>query len=203
MGKRATGKRGSRLSTGALVPTPRIERCILEIRGERVILDADLARLYGVTTKRLNEQVKNEFHASWLYMAMAFALEDMNLKGFANWFYAQADEEREHAMKIANYIMDQGGQVTLTELPKPKTEYKSVEEIVKGALDHELKVTKQINEIAMMAEKESDLATRQFMAWFIDEQVEEVSSVTNLLEMVKMAQTPGQLLMLQGHLKRD
>ena len=152
---------------------------------------------------RLNEQVKNEFHASWLYMAMAFALEDMNLKGFANWFYAQADEEREHAMKIANYIMDQGGQVTLTELPKPKTEYKSVEEIVKGALDHELKVTKQINEIAMMAEKESDLATRQFMAWFIDEQVEEVSSVTNLLEMVKMAQTPGQLLMLQGHLKRD
>ena len=58
MSKRVTGKRGSRLSTGALVPTPRIERCILEIRGERVILDADLARLYGVTTKRLNEQVK-------------------------------------------------------------------------------------------------------------------------------------------------
>ena len=151
---------------------------------------------------RLNEQVKNEFYAKWAYLAMAFAFENMNLKGFANWFYAQAEEEQGHAMKIANYMMDQGAEVTLQSLPEPKTEYKSAEEIIQAALDHELKVTKQVHEIAKMAEDEGDLATRNFIDWKIEEQVEEVSSMTNLLEMVKMAQTPGQLLMLQGHLKR-
>ena len=153
--------------------------------------------------KRLNEQVNNEFYAKWAYLAMAFAFENMNLKGFAKWFYAQAEEEQGHAMKIANYIMDQGGEVTLKVLPEPKTVYKSAEEIVKAGLDHELKVTKQVHEIAKMAETEGDLATRNFIAWKIEEQVEEVSSMTDLLEMVKMAQTPGQLLMLQAHLKRE
>ena len=153
--------------------------------------------------KRLNEQVNNEFYAKWAYLAMAFAFENMNLKGFANWFYAQAEEEQGHAMKIANYILDQGGEVKLSTLPEPKSVYKSAEEIVKAALDHELKVTKQVHEIAKMAETEGDLATRNFIAWKIAEQVEEVSTATNLLEMVRMAQTPGQLLMLQGHLKRD
>jgi len=151
---------------------------------------------------RLNEQVNNEFFASWAYMAMAYSFEDMNLKGFAGWFVKQADEERSHAMKIAEYLMDQGAPVKLAELPAPKVDYKKADEIVKEAVDHELRVTKQIHEIAKLAEKEGDLATRQFIGWFIDEQVEEVSTVTNLLEMVKMAQTPGQLLMLQNQLSR-
>ena len=153
--------------------------------------------------KRLNEQVNHEFYAKWAYLAMAFSFENMNLKGFADWFYKQAEEEQGHAMKIANYILDQGGEVKLSTLPEPKTVYKSAEEIIQAALDHELKVTNQVHEIAKMAEDEGDLATRNFISWKIGEQVEEVSSMTHLLEMVKMAQTPGQLLMLQGHLKRE
>ncbi len=152
---------------------------------------------------RLNEQVKHEFHSYWIYLAMAFSFEEMNLKGFAGWFKAQAAEEQSHAMKFADYLLDQGAEVKLTELPQPKTEYKSAEEIVSAALEHEKKITGLINEIAELAESEKDHATREFINWFIKEQVEEVATATDLLAMVKMAQTPGQLLMLQGHLKRD
>jgi len=153
--------------------------------------------------KRLNEQVRNEYFAKWSYLAMALAFEDMSLKGFAGWFYGQASEEEGHAKKIGKYMLDQGASVKLMALPEPKTDYKSAEEIIQAALNHELMVTEQVHEIARMAEEEGDLATRNFINWKIEEQVEEVSSMTELLEMVKMAQTPGQLLMLQGHLKRD
>ncbi|MDD3731562.1 MAG: ferritin [candidate division Zixibacteria bacterium] len=152
---------------------------------------------------RLNEQVNNEFYAKWAYLAMAFSFESMNLKGFADWFFKQAEEEQGHAMKIANYILDQGGEVKLSNLPQPKTEYNSAEEIIQAGLEHELKVTRQVHEIAKMAEDEGDLATRNFISWKIEEQVEEVASMTHLLEIVKMAQTPGRLLMLQNQLKRD
>jgi ferritin len=152
---------------------------------------------------RINEQIKHEFNSYWIYLAMAFSFESMNLKGFGGWFKAQAAEEQGHAMKFAGYLLDQGAQVKLTDLAQPKSDYKSAEEIVAGALEHEKKITRLINEIAELAESEKDHATREFINWFIKEQVEEVSTVSDLLNMVKMAQTPGQLLMLQGQLKRD
>ena len=152
---------------------------------------------------RLNEQVNNEFYSSWIYMAMAYSFEEMNLKGFAKWFFAQAEEEKSHAMKIAGYIVDQGGTVKLKQLSEPQGDYEYAEAIVKATLEHEKKVTKQIDEIAALAESENDRATREFMNWFIKEQVEEVSTATDLLNMVQMAQSPGQLLMLQSHLSRD
>ena len=151
---------------------------------------------------RLNDQVNNEFFAFWAYQAMAYSFETMGFKGFAGWFYGQAKEEMGHAQKIAKYILDQGGEVTLKALPEPKTDYKTVEEIINAALEHELKVTRDINEIADLAAKENDHATRQFNDWFVQEQVEEVSSVTELLDVVKMAQTPGQLLMIERGLTR-
>ncbi|RME28861.1 MAG: ferritin [Candidatus Zixiibacteriota bacterium] len=149
---------------------------------------------------RLNEQVKNEFYSFYLYLAMAYAFEKMNLPIFAKWFFLQADEEREHAMKMAQYILDQGGEVKLAGLPDPKTDYKSAQEIVSDALEHEQLVTRQVGEIADLAIKENDHATRQFIDWFVAEQVEEVKSASELLELVKMADTPGRLLMLEGRL---
>jgi ferritin len=152
--------------------------------------------------KRLNDQVNNEFFAFWTYQAMAYAFEDMGFKGFAGWFHAQAQEEMGHAQKIAKYLIDQGAGVKLSTLAAPKATYKSVAEIVQGALDHELKVTKDINEIAAMAIKENDHATRQFNDWFVAEQVEEVATITEILDLVKKAQTPGQLLMIERGLSR-
>lgn len=153
--------------------------------------------------QRLNEQVKNEYFAFWSYQAMAYALETMGHKGFAGWFTAQAKEEMGHATKIAGYLLDQGCEVKLQALPAPKTEYKSVQEVVEAALQHELNVTKQVHEIYAMAESEKDYATRKFIDWKVEEQVEEVSSMTNLLDMVKMCETKGQLFMLESRLSRE
>ena len=147
---------------------------------------------------KLNEQVKNEFHSEWLYLAMTFSFESMNLPVFAQWFYLQAEEEHEHAMKIAKYLLDQGANVTLQALPEPKASYKSAEEISLAAVDHEKLVTKQIHQLVALAKAEKDTATEVFLNWFVDEQVEEVASVTQLYEMVKLAKTPGQIMMLEG-----
>ena len=152
---------------------------------------------------QLNEQVKNEFFAQWAYLDMAFAFENMGLKIFAKWFFRQADEEKEHAMKIAQYLLDQGAEVLLKSLDKPKNKYSSAEEIVSAAVDHELGVTKNINDLVDLARAENDHATDNFLQWFVQEQVEEVASTTELLDMVKMASGPGQLFMLEGRLYHE
>jgi ferritin len=151
---------------------------------------------------KLNEQVKNEFYSEWLYLAMAFAFESMNLSVFAKWFYLQAKEEHEHAMKIAKYLLDQGAEVKLQALPEPKASYKSAEEICAATVDHEKLVTRQIHELFDLARAEKDAATQVFLNWFVEEQVEEVASLTHLYEMVKLAKTPGQIMMLEGPVYR-
>ncbi len=150
----------------------------------------------------LNEQVKNEFYSYWLYLAMAFQFELMNLKVFAQWFRLQAEEEREHAMKIAQYLLDQGAQVRLRALPEPKTSWESAEEICDDTVEHEKKVTKMIDDLVELAKAEKDNATHVFLHWFVEEQVEEVASVSELRDMVALAKTPGQILMLEGRIWR-
>lgn len=151
---------------------------------------------------KINTQIKNEFHSGWLYESMAYSLEEMNLPVFAKWFFMQAAEERKHATKLARYLVDQGARVVLTEIPAPKTDFKSVEEICKMAVDHEKKITKMISDLHDAAAKENDKPTMSMLTWFIDEQVEEVSTTTQLLEMVKLTKTPGQILMLEGRVAR-
>jgi ferritin len=152
---------------------------------------------------KLNQQVKEEFFSKWMYLAMAYSFYAMGLKGFAKWFEEQAAEEEAHAVKIAGYLVQQGAKVKLTALEAPMSEYASAQEIVQIAVDHEKKVTRLIYECVDLASKENDHATASFLSWFVDEQVEEVSSTTQLLDMVKLtADNKIQLLMLQGHLTR-
>lgn len=151
-------------------------------------------------TKALNGQVKNEFFSYWAYLAMAFALDDMGMKIFSKWFHQQALEEQEHAMKMCNYLLDQSAVVKLQSLEAPRSEYKSVEEVVQSALDHEILITKNINELVDIALAESDHPTNTFLQWFVAEQVEEVATVTELLDMVRMASGPGQLLILEDRI---
>jgi ferritin len=152
---------------------------------------------------KLNDQVKNEFESYWIYLAMAYSLESMNLKVFAAWFHQQAEEEKVHAMKFAKYLIDQGAEVVLESLPKPKSAYKSVKEICQGAVDHEIKITNDINNVMTLAKAEKDYATETFLDWFVNEQVEEVASTTELLNLVSLATRPEQLLMLESRIKRD
>ena len=149
---------------------------------------------------KLNEQVREEFNSYWIYLAMAYKLEEMNLKVFSKWFHKQADEEKEHAMKFAQYILDQGAEVKLAKLDAPKSDYGSVKDIVKTAVDHEVHITKCINKLVDAARSENDHATESFLGWFVDEQVEEVASTSDLMDMVNMAETPGQIFMLENRL---
>ncbi|MFQ3549143.1 MAG: ferritin [Armatimonadota bacterium] len=149
----------------------------------------------------LNDQINAEQYSSHLYLAMAAAFEKMNLKVFAQRFYMQAEEETTHAMKFFKYIVDQGGDVCLKQINAPEGKFDSVKDIITEARDHEIKVTKMINSLAELAEKEKDYATRSFLQWFIDEQVEEVASMEELLALVEMA-GPKQMLYLESRLYR-
>lgn len=149
----------------------------------------------------LNKQVGNELDASFSYLAMSFAFNDIGLKIFGQRYRAQADEERGHAMKITGYIQDVGGKVCLDEVTKPKADYDSALAMVEAALASEETVTKQINDLVALAEAEKDYATRSFLQWFVDEQVEEVSSMTELLQLVKMA-GEANLFLVEGRLAK-
>ena len=151
----------------------------------------------------LNQQVVNEYYAHVSYVAMSYAFESMSLKGYAAWFMAQAEEEQTHAQKIARYLLDQDVPITFGEIPAPRTDFATAADIVQSGLDHELAVTKQINAIAEQAAEEKDQASYHFIGWFVTEQVEEVATIGEMLATVKMADSPGQLLMLQETLKRE
>lgn len=136
---------------------------------------------------RLNEQITSELSASQKYLAMACVFESMGLKVLARRFRQQSDEERGHALKIVDYLLDVGARVTLQAVPQPKGDYPTALAALEAAVESELAVTRQIDELVALAEKESDYATRSFLQWFVDEQVEEVSTTTHLVQLAKMA----------------
>lgn len=136
---------------------------------------------------KLNEQITAEFSAAHCYLAMSTVFDAMGLKILGKKFRGQDDEERRHAMKIVAFIQEVGGTVTLDAIPRPRCDFKSAEAIVQAALESELSVTRMINDVVALAESEKDYATRSFLNWFVDEQVEEVASMTDLLDLVKLA----------------
>jgi ferritin len=148
----------------------------------------------------LNRHTTREYYSYWLYRQMAYRLDSMGLKIFAQWFSQQASEEVMHAEKFASYILDQGGEVHLEKLDKPEGDFSTVEKVCNAALEHEKKITAWINELVGVARSANDYATEQFLSWFVSEQVEEEATVTQLRDMVKMAESPGQLLMLEDRI---
>jgi ferritin len=152
--------------------------------------------------KALNDQVAAEYGSYYIYAAMSYKLETMNLPIFAKWFDLQANEEKEHAEKIAKYLLEQGAEVNLQALPAPKATWKTCLAICEEALKHEKYITQRIHDLKALAAKEKDYATDSFLNWFVDEQVEEVASTSELVEMVKLTKTPGQLLQLEGRVWR-
>ncbi|HSG42360.1 MAG TPA: ferritin [Anaerolineales bacterium] len=134
----------------------------------------------------MNEQINKELFSSYLYLSMAAYFEDKNLPGFANWMRLQADEEREHAMKFYDFILERGGQVQLKAIEAPKTDWGSNLEVVEEVAAHEAKVTASINELYELALKEKDYPAQIMLQWFITEQVEEESSAAQVLASLKM-----------------
>lgn len=135
----------------------------------------------------LNRQVVEEFTAQNQYIAIALYSDSETLPQLTRYFHHQADEEHMHAMKLLQYIADAGGQPIVPATREPKNQFASVEEAVELALNQELTVTEQINELVSLTARENDYLTREILQWFVTEQLEEVSSMTDLLNVVRRA----------------
>ena len=151
--------------------------------------------------KELNDQIAAEFAAAHAYLAMACAFDRMGLKILGKRFTGQYEEELEHGLKLLDYVQRVGGVVALEEVPKPEAKFASAEAIVRAALASELHITALINALVTLADSEKDYATRSFLKWFVDEQVEEVSSMTDLLNLVELA--GGNMLQVEARVRHE
>ena len=135
----------------------------------------------------LNEQIGHEFGASLQYTNMATYFDGANLRLLAKFFHKQSDEERAHALKLVNYLVEAGCQVRIPAMAQPEHEFESAEAAVKLALDWELRVTEQFNSLMDLALAKKDYLSQAFLTWFVTEQLEEVSSMSRLLDLVRRA----------------
>lgn len=148
-----------------------------------------------------NEQINKELYSEYLYFSMAAWLDAENLPGFANFFKIQVQEERFHTMKMYDFLNERGGKVYLKEIDKPQVDFASVLEIFEIAYKHEQFVSKLINELMDLAIEEKDHATKSFLNWFIDEQVEEEASMDAIVGKLKMLGGNGHgMLMIDNEL---
>lgn len=129
----------------------------------------------------LNEQIEREMGASQQYLAAAIFYDDQTLPRLAQLFYAQAVEERGHALMMARYLLDLGVRPTVPGVREPRGEFADIVEPIAIALEQERKVTDQISELTSIAREERDFVSEQFMQWFLKEQVEEIDLMSTLL----------------------
>jgi ferritin len=149
----------------------------------------------------LHAQVGNEFFACQQYTAVAVYFDGQDLPQLAQRFYQQAVEERNHAMMIVRYLLDQGAQVKIPAVPAVITEFDSVRAPVELALQQEREVTDQVTRLAKAARDEGDYLGEQFMGWFLKEQVEEVSSMSSLHTIAERAGSDW--FQIEDHLTRE
>ena len=134
----------------------------------------------------LNDQLNAEMYSAYLYLSMNAYFSAVNLNGFANWMYAQAQEELMHAMKFYEFINQRGGKVVLAKIEAPPTEWDTPLSVFAETLKHEQLVTSLINALVETALTERDHATNIFLQWFVTEQIEEEESAGNVLDQLKL-----------------
>ena len=151
----------------------------------------------------INGQLNAELYSSYLYLSMNAYFKSINLDGFANWMYYQAQEELTHGMKLYDFINQRGGKVNLLQIEAPPTQWNSPQAVFEATLEHEQKVTGLINDLVELALGEHDHATNIFLQWFVSEQVEEEESATGVLEQLKlMGEAKGGLFMIDRELAK-
>ncbi len=149
----------------------------------------------------INAQINNEMYSAYLYMAMSAHSSTQGLNGFAKWFMVQYHEEMFHAMKMYNYLLDQGAEPHLKAIKEPPKTFESAMDMMKKTLEHEQFVTKSINAIADLARQENDHATYAFIQWYVVEQIEEEKNDNEIIQRLSLAGEKGPgLFMLDGHL---
>lgn len=149
----------------------------------------------------LQEQVRHEFTASQQYVALAVWFDGQDLPQLAKHFYRQSLEERNHAMMIVQYLLDNDIQPLISGTDTVRNDFSEVRELIELALRQEKEYTEHIINLAKIARDEDDYRGEQFMQWFLKEQVEEVAQMTTLLNVVGRAN--GNLFDIENFLARE
>lgn len=145
----------------------------------------------------INNQINEELFSAYLYLSMSAYFESQSLKGFANWMRIQAMEEQFHAMKFYDYLNERGATVELHAIEKPDNAWESMGVVFEETLKHEEHITSKISELVSIAMEEKDYASQNFLQWYIDEQVEEEATASEILDQIKfLGENKHGLLML-------
>ena len=149
--------------------------------------------------KAFNVQIGHEFGASMQYVSIAAHFSQRQLKLLSKIFFDQADEEKQHAMKFVQYLLDTKGGLAIPAIPAPAATFATAEDAVGTALKWEQEVTRQITALMEQAVKDNDYLAQSFLQWFIDEQLEEVVKMDRLVNVVRQSGEKN-LLMVEAYL---
>ncbi|MDH3297649.1 MAG: ferritin [Gemmatimonadota bacterium] len=147
-------------------------------------------------TREINEQIKFELYSAYMYLAMSADCSDRNLTGFAHWLTQQAEEEVAHAMRFYHFLLERGARVELMAIDQPPHQFGSPLEIMEKSLEHERFVTGRINGLYKLAVSEGDYPAQVLLQWFVTEQVEEESSIGEIVERMRMFGVEGPALLM-------
>ena len=150
----------------------------------------DTNRLSKPVEDILNKQVTKEAHAAQIYLSYAIWADSEAYAGVADLLFRHSGEERNHMMKVIQYIQDRGGKAKVTALPAPPKDPKNLQDCFEKIFQHEVDNTTAIYEIVNISQKEKDWATWNFAQWFVKEQIEEETLALNLLDKLKLAGGP-------------
>jgi bacterioferritin B len=157
-----------------------------------LLISRDLAKAF-------NTQIGNEFGASLQYVSIGAHFQQRHLTLLAKLFFAQAEEERQHALKFVKYVLDAKGDLQIPATPAPSPSFTTAEDAVAAALKWEQEVTGQITGLMEQAVKENDYLAQSFLQWFVDEQLEEVVKMDRLLSVIRQSGEKN-LLMVEAYL---
>jgi len=134
----------------------------------------------------LNTQVNKEFYSAYLYLHFSNFYSELGLDGFSNWYMIQAQEERDHAMLMLQYLQNNGGKATLETIAKPDKELTGRLQVLELGLEHERYVTSLIHDLYEAAHSAKDFRTMQFLDWFVKEQGEEEKNAADMVKKMKL-----------------
>jgi ferritin len=147
----------------------------------------------------INDQINKELYSAYLYLSMAAYFAEENLPGFAKWLLVQEKEEREHGMKLYDFLVDRGGQVLLKAIGEPPTQWKSSLEAFKEVQAHEAAVTASINALYELALAEKDYPAQVLLHWYINEQVEEEKNAAEIVQQLELIDAHGTAVLMLDH----
>ncbi len=134
----------------------------------------------------LNKQIRIEAESSQIYLSMASWSETKGFSGIASFMYDHADEERMHMLKIVKYVNERGGHAIISDLVAPPVSFDSPKKMFETVLNHEIFVSKSINDLVDITFSEKDYASHNFLQWYVAEQIEEEATARTIIDKINL-----------------